>query len=116
MVDFGSNYVSALTNQHVNNLKFNDFNKQAGNLENMSVDEKQAAQAGKEFEALFLTQLYNFMFETVEVDSIFGGGHAEKTFRGFLVDEYGKLTAESGGIGIADNIQKMLLSMQGLEG
>lgn len=115
MVDFGSNYINALTDDHIANQKFNDFSNQAGNLKNSGSNKQAAIEASKDFEAVFITQLYKIMFDTVKVDSTFGGGHAEETFRSFLMDEYGKITSQSGGIGIAEQVQKSLLSTQGLE-
>jgi len=43
---------------------------------------------------------------------MFGGGHAEETFRELLVDEYGKKVAESGGFGIAAMVRREILKAQ----
>ncbi|HSK38328.1 MAG TPA: rod-binding protein [Arenibaculum sp.] len=66
----------------------------------------------EEFEGQFLTQMLSHLFENVEVDETFGGGHAEEMFRSLLVDQYGKQMTRAGGIGIADAVQKQILSMQ----
>lgn len=66
----------------------------------------------EEFESQFLTQMLSHLFENVEVDETFGGGNAEEMFRSLLVDQYGKQMARAGGIGIADAVQKQILSMQ----
>lgn len=66
----------------------------------------------REFEGMFLSQMLSHMFSGVETDSMFGGGHGEDMFRGMIVDEYGKMMARTGGIGMADDIQKAMLRMQ----
>jgi len=68
--------------------------------------------SAKEFEAIFITQMLQQMFSGVEVDPVFGGGHAEETFRGILMEDYGKKFAESGGIGIAQHVQETLIRLQ----
>jgi Rod binding domain-containing protein len=52
------------------------------------------------------------MFEGLSSDGPFGGGQAEETYRGLLVDEYGKAIAKSGGVGLADQIAREMLKMQ----
>lgn len=65
-----------------------------------------------DFEAQFLSQMLQPMFEGLKSDGPFGGGHAEKMWQSMLVQEYGKAIAQSGGIGIADEVQKQLLRAQ----
>ena len=47
-----------------------------------------------------------FLNSGVKPDSLFGGGHAEEIYRDMMMDEYGKVIADSGGIGVAENIKK----------
>ncbi|HPQ50188.1 MAG: rod-binding protein [Alphaproteobacteria bacterium] len=69
-------------------------------------------QAAKDFEAVFVSEMIKPMFEMIEVDETFGGGKGEEVFRGMLVQEYGKIISNQGGIGIADDIQAELLKQQ----
>jgi Rod binding domain-containing protein len=72
-----------------------------------------AAKAGRQFEAMFMSQMFQHMFEGIKTDGIFGGGSGEEMFRSLLTDEYGKMVANKGhGIGIGTAVQKMLLSHQ----
>lgn len=66
----------------------------------------------KEFEAVFISEMLKPMFESVEVDPLFGGGNSEEIFRGMLVQEYGKKIAETKGIGIADFVKRELIRIQ----
>ena len=70
---------------------------------------KKAAQG---FEAVFLSQMFGQMFQGVGKDGMFGGGAGEEMFRSLLVDEYGKLVAKRGGVGIADAVMRSLISQQ----
>jgi Rod binding domain-containing protein len=71
-----------------------------------------ARAAAEEFEAMFVSQMLGSMFEGIETDGMFGGGHGEKVFRSLLVQEYGKIVARAGGIGLADAVQRQILTMQ----
>lgn len=75
-----------------------------------SADKTKAA--AKDFEAVFISQMMSHMFEGVETDPVFGGGQGEDMFRGMLVQEYGKQMAQGQGIGISDQLQKMMIQMQ----
>ncbi|QQR68653.1 MAG: rod-binding protein [Alphaproteobacteria bacterium] len=66
----------------------------------------------KDFEAMVLAQMLAPMWETVEVDPDFGGGHAEETMRSVMVQEYGKAMAQSGGVGIAASVHAEILRLQ----
>lgn len=68
--------------------------------------------AAKEFEAMFLSEMFNHMFEGVDVDPMFGGGSGEKMFRSLLIQEYGKKMSQGKSIGISDQIQKFMLQTQ----
>lgn len=73
---------------------------------------KQIEEAAKEFESVFMAEMLKPMFEGIKVDSKFGGGKGEEIFRGFMIQEYGKLMAERGGIGIADAVKTEMIRMQ----
>lgn len=79
---------------------------------------EQARALGKKFESMFVTEMLNHMFAGLETENgIFGGGHAEAMFRPMLMEEYGKAIANRGnGIGLADQVAKMLLSQQEVKG
>jgi peptidoglycan hydrolase FlgJ len=73
---------------------------------------KQIEDAAEDFEAVFLTEMMKPIFESVEVDKIFGGGKGEEVFRSFMVQEYGKIMAASGQIGLASPVKDALIKMQ----
>lgn len=70
------------------------------------------ADAAKDFEAVFLSEMFSHMFEGIEPNPMFGGGSGEKMFRSMMIQEYGKNMAKHGGIGISDQLQKMMIQMQ----
>ena len=69
----------------------------------------------KDFEAMFMTEMLKPMFAELKPDERFGGGKGEEIFGGMMLQEYGKLIAETGNIGIADAVKKELIRMQGEE-
>lgn len=73
---------------------------------------EQIAQVSQDFEAMFLSQMFQFMFEGLSADAEFGGGKAETMYRSLMIDEYGKQVAKSGGLGIADAVSRTLLAAQ----
>jgi Rod binding domain-containing protein len=64
------------------------------------------------FEASFLSQMLKPMFEGLSTEAPFGGGEAEGTWRGFLVDAMAKQAVRGGGIGLADQVVAEMLRMQ----
>ncbi len=78
-----------------------------------ATDTARAAKTGRQFEAMYMSQMLTHMFEGIKTDGVFGGGSGEQMFRSLLIDEYGKMVANKGnGIGIGAAVQKMLLSHQ----
>ncbi|WP_125257274.1 rod-binding protein [Brevundimonas fluminis] len=73
---------------------------------------KQTAEA---FEASFIAQMLRPMFEGVSTEAPFGGGEAEATWRGFLLDEMGKQVARAGGVGLADHVMAQMIQMQEMQ-
>ena len=69
-------------------------------------------ETAEKFEASFLSQMLKPMFEGLSTDGPFGGGEAESTWRGFLVDAMAKQTVKAGGIGLADRVMTEMLKMQ----
>ena len=64
------------------------------------------------FEASFLSQMLKPMFEGISTEAPFGGGEAEGTWRGFLVEAMAKQAVRGGGIGLADQVVGEMLRMQ----
>lgn len=70
--------------------------------------------AAKEFESFFIAHMLDQMFAGIETDGMFGGGEAEKTYRGLLHQEYGKAIAEQGGVGVGKMVSSEIIRMQEL--
>ena len=75
-------------------------------------DESRIRQTAQQFEATFMAQMLRPMFEGLSTEAPFGGGHAEETWRGFMIDEMGKQISRSGGIGLADQVMAEMIRMQ----
>ena len=77
-----------------------------------SADATALRQAAEDFEAVFMAQMLAPMLETVSSDGLFGGGPGEDIYRSLMAEEYGKAIARSGGVGIADQVERELLRIQ----
>ncbi len=83
--------------------------KNEGQIKNF----EQIEEAAEEFEAVFLTEMMKPMFAEVhKPNPLFGGGHGEKVFNGFMVQEYGKLMAQQGGVGLAEHVKAEMIRIQ----
>jgi flagellar protein FlgJ len=76
-----------------------------------STSDKARAQA-VDFEASFLSSMFQNMFTDIKGDGPMGSGPAVGVWRSFLTNEYGKSVAKAGGIGIADHVYKSLMAHQ----
>ncbi|WP_028795010.1 rod-binding protein [Thalassobaculum salexigens] len=75
-------------------------------------DNEAVRATAEKFEAQFLSQMMGHMFKGISSDGVFGGGQAEETWRDFYVEEITKSFASRGGIGLADTIERQLLTLQ----
>lgn len=66
----------------------------------------------EDFEAVFLTQMMERMFDGLGEDGPLGGGSAGGAYRSMLADQYGKNIAAAGGIGLADQVRRELIALQ----
>jgi peptidoglycan hydrolase FlgJ len=69
-----------------------------------------------DFEAMFLSSMFNQMLTGIDGEGPFGGSGGAGVWRSFLSDEYGKSFAKAGGIGIADHVYGALISQQEARG
>lgn len=90
--------------EKINTINTNNFQK----LENKN---DRLSKVAKDFESIFLAQAFDQMFSSVKMGSM-SGGHAEKTWKSFMAQEYAKEVAESGNTGISENIKVMLEKYQ----
>jgi Rod binding domain-containing protein len=71
--------------------------------------------AAEQFESVFLAQMIAPMFDGLGEDELFGGGPSTKIYRSMMVQEYGKAIARTGGVGIADAVEREILKLQELK-
>lgn len=87
----------------------------AQRLPNTNISEnnmRQMRKVAKDFEAVFISQMLQPMFQNLTAEAPFGGGHGEDVWRSMQVQEYGKAITEAGGIGIADTVLREMIKMQ----
>lgn len=71
-----------------------------------------AKQTAQDFEGQFLSQMVEHMFTGIDTEGPFGGGQGEQMFRSLMYDEFGKILARAGGVGIAGAVQREILRAQ----
>jgi len=113
---------SAVANLGVSNLTASNLNaslsslgdSQTSQIEAMLKVKGKAKAAAGDFESMFLNSMFQQMNTSVSGEGPFGGSGALKVWRSLLTDQYAKLFAQSGGIGIAGHVYDELLRLQGV--
>jgi peptidoglycan hydrolase FlgJ len=75
-------------------------------------NETEARAIAEDFESFFLSQMIEQMFAQTGEENPFGGGAGERAFTGLLHEEYAKVMAQSGGLGLADRLTSEILRYQ----
>lgn len=73
----------------------------------LSADEARMLETARAFEASFLADVLENSGINAMPDS-FGGGAGEDAFSSLLTREYGRLLAERGGVGLAEQVFELL--------
>ena len=94
--------VTLLANQMLTSKANTDIESKLGK----SASRERIREVAEDFEAVFLTEMMGHMFKGIKPNERFGGGNGENVFNSLLIQEYGKSIAQSGGIGLADNIER----------
>jgi Rod binding domain-containing protein len=74
--------------------------------------------AAKEFESVFLAQMLQHMFSGVSFSTEAGTGgedgegSGDDVYKNWMTDQYGKMIADHGGIGVADYVKRELMHLQ----
>jgi peptidoglycan hydrolase FlgJ len=74
--------------------------------------ERKARGQASDFEAMFLSSMFNQMLTGIDGEGPFGGAGSAGVWRSFLSEEYGKSFAKAGGIGVADHVYRWLIAQQ----
>ena len=94
-------------NMHAENAK--NIQKQAAVSGN---NEAQIYEKARELEGQFLSTMIEPLFSKDKEGGLFGGGAGNDVFRSLMMNEYGQILSQAGGIGLADNIAKEMLALQ----
>jgi peptidoglycan hydrolase FlgJ len=66
----------------------------------------------RDFEAVFISQMFEQMFAEVKTDGLGGGGSGERIFRSLMIQEIGRQMADQGGMGLSDTVKRELIALQ----
>ena len=90
----------------------NALRSQGFSLRGTKATPEQIDKTAHDFEANFATEMVSNMTNTDDPKDSLGGSDSEDVYRSMLNTEYGKIIAKTGGLGIADQVKKMMLSQQ----
>lgn len=91
--------------------------RSAGKLLNRSpkVSAAQVDQVSGEFESQFITQMLSTLSDMRDPEESLGGSDAEEVYDSMLNSEYGKIIARTGGLGVADQVKRVMIAQQEVE-
>ncbi len=72
-------------------------------------DPEKLKEVAQQFEALFIQQMYKEMRKTIPADGLIQRGNAEDIYAQMQDMEAAKVTAQQGGIGLADLMMQQLM-------
>ena len=76
---------------------------------------EQIEHTARKFESVFIAQMLGSMFKDVEAEAPFSGGAGEAAFKSFLLDAVAEQMSKAGGLGLADDLTREMLKLQGLD-
>jgi peptidoglycan hydrolase FlgJ len=82
----------------------------AGRVKDMN--DAQIDAVAKNFESMFVSQMLEQMAGDSLGSEAFGDSETNDIYKGLVMEEYGKIIARSGGIGIAPYVKSELLKLQ----
>jgi len=89
-----------------------DLAQQQEQLAAIAKNKQDVHKAAVKFESVYLNEMFSHMFQSVDQNNPFGGGHGEEMFKSMMVEQYGQLVANSGQTKISTSIEKEMLKMQ----
>lgn len=82
-------------------------------LEKVSPENQAKAKAkAEDFEAVFLNSMFSQMTSGVKGEGPFGDTQSTGVWRSMMVDQYARSFAKTGGIGIGNEVYRMLITQQ----
>jgi hypothetical protein len=78
-----------------------------------SLNDAQIKKKAKELEGVFLSVMLEPMFPDGKESDLYGGGVGSDVFRTLMIQEYGDIFANAGGIGLSKSIEKQMNQHKG---
>ncbi|WP_068085693.1 rod-binding protein [Polycladidibacter stylochi] len=78
----------------------------------LTPDDKQLEVKAKEFEAVFINQMMQSIFQNLGEDSTLSAGKGSEIWRSMLVNQYAEQFTKNGGLGLTPTIRQQLLEIQ----
>ena len=75
-------------------------------------NQAKAKTKAEDFEAVFLNSMFSQMMSGVKGEGPFGDTQSTGVWRSMMVDQYARSFAKTGGIGIGNEVYRMLITQQ----
>jgi hypothetical protein len=82
------------------------------NIGNAQLNDQKITKKSKELEGVFLSVMIEPMFPEGKESNLYGGGQGNGVFRSMMIQQYGKIFADAGGVGLSDGIEKQFRKKQ----
>lgn len=105
-------YLNNTVSHAMQTVKDHGLRSFTDNIQQKDLSSEAIDKAAQDFEAVFLSTMFNLMYEGMEVDPVFGGGKAETIYRSMLLDQYASNMTGQHSIGIADSVRRQMLKLQ----
>ena len=104
---FTTLFILIISGTNANASSYKNLNGNLKLSDEQMLNEKIMTEA-KDLEAVLISTMVNPMFPKGEESDLYGGGHGSDIYRMMMIQEYGKIMSNDGGLGIAKGIAKDL--------
>jgi len=85
------------------------------NSSNAELNDKKITKKSKELEGVFLSVMMEPMFPEGKESNLYGGGQGNGVFRTLMIQQYGQIFADAGGVGLSAGIEKQFRKQRATE-
>ena len=75
---------------------------------NIPTSDEKIMEKAQDLESVLISVMMEPMFPSGEDSDVFGGGKGSSVYRTLMLQEYGKIIAQSGGVGLAPSIARTI--------
>lgn len=105
----GDGYSQLMRNSTLESMNLDKALSQTKSINTkQAMDNSKILKKSKELEGVFLSTMIDPMFPSGKESNLFGGGTGSDIFRSMMIQQYGQVLANAGGVGLTKGIVKQL--------